>query len=179
MFLTKELISTFPEAKAIIPMKINDWNNVKLKAIGIIKERMAKIKDIKADDFSKWFYTECVKQTECPVIREANKQISRLKRMLISICGVKIEGHIGESEIETARAISIKDIIEQTVKLKQCGKNYMGLCPFHKEKNPSFYVYPETNSWYCFSCNNGGDSISFVEKLYGIDFLEAVKFLNK
>ena len=51
----------------------------------------------------------------------------------------------------------------------------MGLCPFHNEKTPSFTVYPDTNSFYCFGCGAGGDVISFIRRIDNLDYVEAVK----
>ncbi|MGI6256005.1 MAG: DNA primase [Acutalibacter sp.] len=71
----------------------------------------------------------------------------------------------------------IEDIAASYVNLRRQGKNLLGLCPFHNEKTPSFCIYPENNSFYCFGCNKGGDVISFVMGVENLDFTEAVKFL--
>ncbi|HEU0025600.1 MAG TPA: DNA primase [Ktedonobacterales bacterium] len=71
------------------------------------------------------------------------------------------------------------DIIEQigaTVPLRKVGKAWRGLCPFHGERTPSFYVYPE-GRWHCFGCGENGDLITFVEKTQGLDFMEALALL--
>lgn len=69
------------------------------------------------------------------------------------------------------------DIIGSFVQLKRRGRTYTGLCPFHNEKTPSFVVYPETQSFYCFGCGAGGDVITFVKKVQNLDYVEAVKWL--
>ena len=71
----------------------------------------------------------------------------------------------------------IEDVASPYVNLRRQGKNLLGLCPFHNEKSPSFVVYPENNSFYCFGCNKGGDVISFVMGVENLDFTEAVKLL--
>ncbi len=63
------------------------------------------------------------------------------------------------------------------MQLKRRGRNLVGLCPFHGEKTPSFNIYTETNSFYCFGCAAAGDVISFVMKIENLDYMEAVKFL--
>ena len=63
------------------------------------------------------------------------------------------------------------------MQLKRRGRNLVGLCPFHGEKTPSFNIYTENGSFYCFGCGVGGDVISFVMKIENLDYLEAVKFL--
>ncbi len=71
----------------------------------------------------------------------------------------------------------IESVISQYVNLKRRGKNLVGLCPFHNEKTPSFTVYPENGSFYCFGCGQGGDVITFVSQIEKLDYIEAVKLL--
>jgi len=71
------------------------------------------------------------------------------------------------------------DIVEEigaVVPLKQSGRAFRGLCPFHGERTPSFYVYPDGH-WRCFGCNEHGDLITFVEKTQGLDFIDALSLL--
>lgn len=71
----------------------------------------------------------------------------------------------------------ISDVASAYVNLKRRGKNLIGLCPFHNEKTPSFNIYPENGSFYCFGCSAGGDVITFVERIENLDYLDAVRFL--
>ena len=71
----------------------------------------------------------------------------------------------------------ISDIASSYMQLKRRGRNLVGLCPFHSEKTPSFNIYPENGSFYCFGCGAGGDVITFVMKIENLDYMEAVKFL--
>ena len=71
----------------------------------------------------------------------------------------------------------IYGIVSSYVNLKKSGKSYSGLCPFHKEKTPSFSVDPTRQLYHCFGCGEGGDVISFVEKIENLDFLESVEFI--
>ncbi len=71
----------------------------------------------------------------------------------------------------------IEQIISMYVNIKRRGKNLVGLCPFHNEKTPSFTVYPETQSYFCFGCGAGGEVISFIRRAENLDYFEAVKFL--
>lgn len=72
---------------------------------------------------------------------------------------------------------SIVDIIAPYVNLKRNGTRHTGLCPFHGEKTPSFTVFEETASYYCFGCGAGGDVITFVMKRENLDYMEAVRYL--
>lgn len=78
---------------------------------------------------------------------------------------------------ELQERIDIEDVISSYVNLKRRGKTLVGLCPFHNEKTPSFTVYPESRSFYCFGCGAGGDVISFVRRMDNLDYVEAVKSL--
>lgn len=71
----------------------------------------------------------------------------------------------------------IEDVIAPYVSLKRAGKNLKGLCPFHNEKTPSFTVYPESNSYYCYGCGNGGDALTFIKNIENLDYIEALKSL--
>lgn len=71
----------------------------------------------------------------------------------------------------------ITEIVSSYVNLKRHGRNMVGLCPFHGEKTPSFNIYTENGSFYCFGCGAGGDVITFIMKIENLDYVEAVKFL--
>ena len=72
---------------------------------------------------------------------------------------------------------NIGDVVSSYVNLRRSGRNMVGLCPFHGEKTPSFHVYPDNGSFYCFGCHAGGDVITFVRKIEHLDYVEAVRFL--
>ncbi|MEE1075668.1 MAG: DNA primase [Acutalibacteraceae bacterium] len=71
----------------------------------------------------------------------------------------------------------ITDVVSSYVNLKRAGRLYSGRCPFHNEKTPSFYVYPDTQSFYCFGCGAGGEVITFIKKIENLDYIDAVKLL--
>ena len=79
--------------------------------------------------------------------------------------------------LELHSRTDIEQLISSYVVLKRRGKNLVGLCPFHNEKTPSFTVYPESESFYCFGCGAGGEAISFIRRAENLDYTEAVKFL--
>lgn len=71
----------------------------------------------------------------------------------------------------------IVDVISEYTSLKRSGANYMGLCPFHSEKTPSFSVSSDKQLYYCFGCGAGGTVINFIQNTEGLDFVETIKFL--
>ncbi|WP_102050310.1 DNA primase [Pygmaiobacter massiliensis] len=79
--------------------------------------------------------------------------------------------------LELHQRSDIVELVSSYVQLRHRGRTYTGLCPFHSEKSPSFVVYPENQSFYCFGCGAGGDAITFVKQINNVDYIEAVKLL--
>ncbi len=82
-----------------------------------------------------------------------------------------------ELKEEIRSANDIVDVVSQYVTLKRSGRNYFGLCPFHKEKSPSFSVSPDRQYFHCFGCHKGGDVFTFVSEVERISFKEALEML--
>jgi DNA primase len=80
---------------------------------------------------------------------------------------------------EVAERISIVEVVSDYVPLRRAGANFLGLCPFHAEKTPSFNVNPAREIFHCFGCGAGGNAFSFVMKIEGVSFPEAVKLLAR
>lgn len=78
---------------------------------------------------------------------------------------------------EVKDRVDIVEIISSYLTVKKAGTNYKACCPFHNEKSPSFMISPERQTFKCFGCSEGGDVISFVEKMEGLDFYNALKLL--
>jgi DNA primase len=90
-------------------------------------------------------------------------------RSLASISGSLIE--------EVRNYFDIVEVISSYIDLKKAGKNYLGLCPFHSEKTPSFTVTPDKQLFYCFGCQSGGNVFTFIMQIENLSFPEAVRFL--
>jgi len=80
---------------------------------------------------------------------------------------------------EVLERTSIVDVVSEYVQLRRSGANFLGLCPFHSEKTPSFNVNPAREIFHCFGCGTGGNVFSFVMKIEGLSFPEAVKLLAR
>lgn len=92
--------------------------------------------------------------------------------------GAGIKFHISQDIIRNILdAASIKQVVEEFVPLKKMGRNWVGICPFHADKDPSLSVNEEKQIFYCFGCGQGGDVISFLMRIQGLSFIEAVKRL--
>ena len=80
---------------------------------------------------------------------------------------------------EIKNTVDIVDIVSDSVLLKKTGRNFVGLCPFHSEKTPSFTVSPEKQIYHCFGCGSGGNVFSFLMQQEGLGFPEAARMLAK
>lgn len=80
---------------------------------------------------------------------------------------------------EVAERLSIVEVVSEYVQLRRAGANYTGLCPFHAEKTPSFNVNPAREIFHCFGCGTGGNAFSFIMKIEGLSFPEAVKLMAR
>ena len=86
----------------------------------------------------------------------------------------------GQDKIEEVRArADIVEIIGAQVRLKRAGRNFVGLCPFHNEKTPSFSVNAERGFFHCFGCGAGGTVFDFVMRVEGLTFLETLQSLAR
>jgi DNA primase len=87
---------------------------------------------------------------------------------------------IKDSSVEAVKsALEILPVVEDYVQLRKAGGTYKGLCPFHQERTPSFIVTPARGTFKCFGCGEGGDAISFVQRLDNLDFVTAIEVLAK
>lgn len=171
----KEWLGIFPEAKTIIPKKIKEWEERRDEIFRTIKKKLRAIRRYIVGELARWIWREWVKATDGEELLEADRHIASLKRLQWIASGRVPRGRIAEEQIQQAVAVPIETLLKQP--MRKSGKALVGLCPFHAEKHPSFLIYLETNSCWCFGCNKGGDVINFVRLLHGFSFPDAVKWL--
>jgi len=176
-FTDKELLAIFPEAKTVLAKKIKDWEAERVKATAVVKDKLKSINQHSPPQ-DHWFWKAVVKCLYMPAVMTAKRQLARLNR-LKNLASDKpmSKNWITQTDIEIARTTPIADLVSQFTKLRKTGKTFIGLCPLHQERTPSFTVYLESNSWHCYGCGIGGDTINLVRELQGLSFLEAVRYL--
>src|SRR3989442_10526472 len=91
--------------------------------------------------------------------------------------GSRVAGISDEKLQELRDRVDVVTVVQRRVALKKSGRDWKGLCPFHGEKTPSFYVVPDKRIFHCFGCQASGDAIKFVMQLEGKSFREAVEGL--
>lgn len=175
-FSDKELLAMFPEAKQIIPEKITELAEKRQELFGTIKKKLILVKNAESDELSEWFWREWIKASDSTELLKVEKQIMRLKRLSMAGSGKVPKSNIDEEQIQEALQVPIENLINGA--LRKNSKTLCGLCPLHQEKHPSFHIYPQSNSFYCFGCNQGGDVIDFVRLLHDYSFKEAVNYLT-
>jgi len=172
----KELLASFPEARWTIPEKIKELEEKQKEFSDALRKKLIMIKNAKSDELSEWFWREWLKASDGTELLKVEKQIMRLKRLLMVGSGKIPKGSITEEQIQGALLVPIENLINGP--LRKSGKTLTGLCSLHQEKHPSFYIYSQSNSFYCFGCNQGGDVINFVRLLHDFSFKEAVNYLT-
>jgi hypothetical protein len=90
----------------------------------------------------------------------------------------RFSSETSQETIEKARRYPIFEITKYRLALQSCGNKSSSPCPFHKEKYASFYIYHETNTFYCLRCQESGDVIKLTMHLYSVSFKEAVQMLQ-
>lgn len=177
-----QLLEIFPEAKAIIPEKIVEWEAQRNELIEVIKSKLILIKRKSKDKNTLMFWREWVKACEGQQLFEIDNQIARLKQLQwLSKPRTTINegnGHLTEEVIQQALQKPIESLLERDRTIRRSGRNLSCLCPLHEEKTPSFFIYPETNSFWCFGCSVGGNAINLVRLLHDYSFKDAVNYLN-
>ena len=176
----RELIEAFPDAKDAIVTKIAEYEDERTEIVERITQQLMIIHK-KSLPENRWFWREMVKHTQVSALVTVDRHLGRLRRLSNLMRGKKQKspsGGVTQEMVERARETPIEDVaLPHLQRTRHSGKNIVALCPFRDEKTPSFYIYPETNSCWCYGCQQGGDVINFAMLLHGIGFPAAVRQL--
>lgn len=174
----REWLAIFPEAeKSFIKPKIRELNH----AIRDKEDEILRLEDnavrVRQD---RWFLFACIDAWERPELEELKRRrkklIAHLPDLHSSLGGAK--RGLSPDDIARAKAHSVLAFSELYIAgLKRAGKQWRGLCPFHNEKSPSFYLNLDKNTYHCFGCEAHGDTIALAMHILNLNFYSAVRFL--
>lgn len=132
------------------------------------RANIRKQQSITNEDYGRLCYIEQIYDRAIAILREFVKN--------------SIPAKFVDKRIDVEAVKSKTDIISLIegygIILKKSGISWRGMCPFHNGKSPALAVYPDEQSWYCYSCNTGGDVITFIQKMEKVEFKEAVEKLS-
>lgn len=175
-----ELLTIFPELRGLISSKIPQLEKIVKEKEKEISKELDRINGLRINEFSKWFSREIVKMEYVPELQKCDWELFNLKRYLQLFNPNHSKKHIQnfQEKIEIAKNYPIYELASRFMELKQCGNKYSGHCPYHEDRHASFFIFSDTNSYYCFSCQKGGSVINLTMELYSTDFKSAVKILD-
>lgn len=168
-----DLLTIFPEARAsyLLP-KMRELESAVAEMENAATKKLERSKHI-ADG---WFIRELTKATKIASLVDLKRQLQRLRRYLPQ---PQSKGHLNQDRIERAKKYPIVEIAEVYIQnIKRCGRAWRSLCPYHDERTPSFYLYPDTSTFHCFGYQEHGDVIALTQKLLSVGFIEAAKYLT-
>jgi hypothetical protein len=177
-YTDKELLQIFSPAIETICVIIEQREKERRIRTKRIKVALENLYAIETDDFSHWFGERMIQLLLYPDLEKCVKHIVRLKRLLNLMCPQDAAQDTNDEALQKARQYPISEISKGRLMIRECGNKFSALCPFHEEKHASFYIYPETNTFHCFGCQENGDVIKLAMYLYGVSFPEAVKMLQ-
>jgi len=178
--LIKIFFTDYREADTLFQIKLSGWEKKRQMLRDQIKRLYKEYINNIEHPFTRYFQVEILKFS--PLMKEFETvlgQINRLKRLRVLAKRAFNLALKGESDFEErvglARGKSIEEVVGAHAKR---GRGGFYFCPLHGEKTASLKIYPETNSFYCFGCHVGGDSIKFVQLVNKCDFKTAVDLFN-
>lgn len=155
-----------------------DW--VADRRVEYLREKVAPLNkeiefwEIKKKLYGGWF-GKCIGNVCINKFEKQKKKLEKEISLYLNPVRIEYKENINDDDIEKARTADCGQFLDVR---KVSGNRSWAICPLHNDKHPSLLCYPDGNGWYCFSCNVGGDAITLVEKLYNLNFWEAVKFIN-
>ncbi len=171
----KQLYESFLKGSDIIDSKLREIDDEIIQVRDQINNLVGQIAKASENDriLGEVLLKHGLIKEQCELERQ-RRQLLRYK--YISKKHKSPSGH--KLDVESARNYPILSLAEQYTRVRRTGKTFVGRCPLHDDRSPSFYVYPESNSFYCFGCNKGGNGINLVMEKEQMAFKDAVHFIN-
>ena len=173
----EELLELFPQSKTILTKKIMEWKKIKEEKEREIKELLKTLYTNTTDETTIFFVEKMIEILHMPEIAKAEKHIWRIGRLLPTKAKNNSQSDFKDG-LQKARGRPIEEVARHYLELLPSSGKFKALCPFHNERTPSLFIYPETNTYHCFGCQEHGDNIKLVMELQKVDFKEAVVILS-
>lgn len=171
-----ELLAIFPEAKHIVADLIKELTSKRNELVTYIGDELVLINAQSSDEIYRYFWKLWLMLNEGEELNMVDVKLARLYLLQHAIEGKPVsKGWMSDYDIKAARSYPVQDLFD--VVFRRSGNRLVGLCPFHKEKTPSFYVFLNQNNVHCFGCQKSFDSIGAYMELNSCDFKEAVSCL--
>ena len=176
-FSERDAVGWFPDVgEVVISEKIAEWRSCfERLTLSLEAELSEKPKLVSVEQwpikkiFIEWKYED--------EFQKIYKQLRRLAVLMDSFtCRAPPDSSDWNARIEKAKKVPIETVLD--IKLRPSGNKLFGHCPLHTDKSPSFYIYRETNTFYCFGCGEGGDIIKLIISLHSYSFKEALKHIE-
>jgi DNA primase len=178
-YTERDLVEIFSPPAEMIRKNLEKYTEEYRRKRDHIKEALQRVYMTATDDFYRWFGETVIKIFLLPDLEKYTRHMARLKRLLNILNPQNLRGITPQEALEKARQYPIFEIAKYRLALQPCrGNKSSSLCPFHEEKHASFYIYHETNTFYCFGCQESGDVIKLTMHLYGVSFKEAIQMLQ-
>ena len=174
--MEQEWIEIFPGAKDLLPKILEEREADAAALRELVKRRIAGARG--TGPIEEYRTRLSLLIGEGADYAKVQEDIARLKRQIAYASGVKQKtvGRVSEADIILARGVPIPSLLN--IKWRRSGQQVQTLCPLHPDKTPSFTIYGD-NHWHCFGCNAHGDVITLVQRLHGLSFVDAVRYINK
>jgi DNA primase len=171
----RQLLETFPEMAEHLPAEVAQQEKSLRTLEQELRHELEKLEREGLEEFERWLRAETLQCQYQEKISAACKNLGRLRRMLLLSQGKGLQNWITDEEVHAARQVPIQNLLDG--KFKKSGSRVFALCPLHPDKHPSLCIYTESNTCWCFGCQQGGDSIKLAMLFHGMDFKQAVRSL--
>jgi hypothetical protein len=173
----QEWLEIFPEARSYVEKKLTYYRTLKGWLENEARELIKLVVEKNFPEELELYWKFLIKVYIGFPLIWVNREIIRLERYLPKKGNYKSNEKFLDAD-EIKKRVDIVDVISDYVNLKRVGKLYMGRCPFHEDKNPSFAVYGD-GYYRCFGCGASGDVIDFIMQVRNCDFREALEILKE
>ena len=171
-------VRNLPEPRATVEGWIKSWESRQFEAEKTVALRIMEIDRQYRDRFERYgWYLGIEVGKEGQELKYCHDTIAHYGRLRQAL-GTGDGNQVALLQVRQAKQVPLQDLVPPRITLRRAGRLLRGSCPLHEDHSPSFTVYPQTNSFFCFGCNKGGDTIQFIRLLNNCSFSDAINLLT-